>query len=96
MRPEPVLKKAIEMIRDKIESFGEERGQTEYIFLWEQMKSVRQDLTVQVYSSSSSLSLSLSLSHASVLPTPSPPHARRSASATTLPWRCTRCIRGSA
>ena len=47
VRPEPVLQKAIEMVREKMESFGDERGQTEYIYQWEQMKSIRQDLTVQ-------------------------------------------------
>ena len=47
VRPEPVLKQAIEMVRAKYAGFGDERGQEQYIFLWEQMKSVRQDLTVQ-------------------------------------------------
>jgi len=47
VRPEPVLHKTIALIREKYEGFGDERGQTEYIYLWEQMKSVRQDLTVQ-------------------------------------------------
>ena len=47
VRPEPVLKAAVEMVRAKYDSYGEERGQEQYIYLWEQMKSVRQDLTVQ-------------------------------------------------
>ena len=38
VRPEPVLRKTIELIRDKIRGFGDQKGQTEYIFLWEQMK----------------------------------------------------------
>jgi len=47
VRPEPVLRAAIELIRSRYESYGEDRGQEQYIYLWEQMKSVRQDLTVQ-------------------------------------------------
>mmetsp|Transcript_59387 Transcript_59387/g.156361 ORF Transcript_59387/g.156361 Transcript_59387/m.156361 type:complete len:401 (+) Transcript_59387:450-1652(+) len=47
VRPEPVLKEAIKMIQDRYDSFGDDRGQDQYIFLWEQMKSIRQDLTVQ-------------------------------------------------
>ena len=47
MRPEPVLRLTIPLIREKYKGFGEERGQEQYIYLWEQMKSVRQDLTVQ-------------------------------------------------
>jgi hypothetical protein len=47
VRPEPVLKQAIQMITERYESYGEERGQEQYIFLWERMKAVRQDLTVQ-------------------------------------------------
>jgi len=47
VRPEPVLRQSIELIRGKMAGFGEERGQEQYIYLWEQMKSVRQDLTVQ-------------------------------------------------
>ena len=38
VRPETVLRKTIELIRDKIRGFGDQKGQTEYIFLWEQMK----------------------------------------------------------
>jgi len=47
VRPEPVLRQAIQMIKERYESYGEERGQEQYIFLWERMKAVRQDLTVQ-------------------------------------------------
>jgi len=35
------------MVQQRFESFGDERSQEQYIFLWEQMKSIRQDLTVQ-------------------------------------------------
>lgn len=37
----------VKMVQEKYDSFGDERGQDQYIFLWEQMKSIRQDLTVQ-------------------------------------------------
>ena len=47
VRPQPVLEKAIALIRSKYESYGDERSQEQYIYLWEQMKSIRQDLTVQ-------------------------------------------------
>jgi len=47
VRPEPVLQRAVEVVRERYESYGEERTQEQYIYLWEQMKSVRQDLTVQ-------------------------------------------------
>ena len=38
---------AIDRVRGRLIEFGDERGQEQYIYLWEQMKSVRQDLTVQ-------------------------------------------------
>jgi len=47
VRPEPILQQAIEMIKERYEGYGDERGQEQYIFLWERMKAVRQDLTVQ-------------------------------------------------
>ncbi|EOD28388.1 hypothetical protein EMIHUDRAFT_449967 [Emiliania huxleyi CCMP1516] len=47
VRPEPLLKQAIDRVRGRLIEFGDERGQEQYIYLWEQMKSVRQDLTVQ-------------------------------------------------
>ena len=47
VRPEPVLQRAVEVVRERYESYGEERTQEQYIYLWEQMKSVRQDLTLQ-------------------------------------------------
>ena len=47
VRPEPVLKQAIDMVREKYESYDGERTQDQYIWLWEQMKSIRQDLTLQ-------------------------------------------------
>lgn len=47
VRPEPVLKQAVERIRARMVEFGDEHGQEQYMFLWEQMKSIRQDLTVQ-------------------------------------------------
>merc|ERR1719272_1884788 len=47
VRPEPVLKQAIGLVREKYESYDGERTQDQYIWLWEQMKSIRQDLTLQ-------------------------------------------------
>jgi hypothetical protein len=47
VRPEPVLKRAIEWIRERMQGFDPAQQQANYIFLWEQLKSVRQDLTVQ-------------------------------------------------
>ena len=47
VRPEGVLKQAVEVVRERYESYGEERTQEQYIYLWEQMKSLRQDLTLQ-------------------------------------------------
>lgn len=35
------------MVQERYDGFGDERTQDQYIFLWEQMKSIRQDLTVQ-------------------------------------------------
>ena len=42
VRPEPVLREAVAMVKERYEGFGDERGQDQYIFLWEQMKSIRQ------------------------------------------------------
>ena len=39
---------AIDRVRGRLIEFGDERGQEQYIYLWEQMKSVRQDLAVQI------------------------------------------------
>jgi hypothetical protein len=47
VRPEPVLRQALDRIRERIVEFGDLHGQEQYMYLWEQMKSVRQDLTVQ-------------------------------------------------
>ena len=47
VRPEPVLRAAVELVRARYESYGEERGQEQYIYLWEQLKSIRQDRAVQ-------------------------------------------------
>jgi hypothetical protein len=47
VRPEPVLRQALDRIRQRIVEFGDLHGQEQYMYLWEQMKSVRQDLTVQ-------------------------------------------------
>lgn len=47
VRPEAVLRQALDRIRGRIVEFGELHGQEQYMYLWEQMKSVRQDLTVQ-------------------------------------------------
>ena len=49
--PEQLLpsdSQAIDRVRGRLIEFGDERGQEQYIYLWEQMKSVRQDLTVQI------------------------------------------------
>ena len=47
VRPEPILKRAIDWIASRVKTFDPEQVQANYIFLWEQLKSVRQDLTVQ-------------------------------------------------
>ena len=52
VRPELVLRQAVEMIvakRQSWELLGDDgdAGRAHYIYLWEQMKSIRQDLTVQ-------------------------------------------------